>query len=341
MGWAIPVVVTLLVLVPAVFFVLKQGFKLLQENFETLQRNLLAQQATLDARIAEMSGGVQSRLDQNLREGFVHFQTVQESLSQTEKQLTNLNTVGQSINDLNNLLKLPHLRGNFGEALLEKMLSDMLPQDGYELQYRIVPGSTERVDAVIKYPKTVLPIDSKFPREQVLPLFETGDPARLEVARKDLADVIKGLAKSIKDKYIHPEHGTTDMALLFVPSETLYFEVLRNPRLCEELGKLKIFAVSPNTLAVTLHAISISRSYYEMAKGVEKTILEVKKAQQHFDNFEARFEEIGTTLGKAHTAFNTASTHLSRYGGAITRLTGMTPGVEELPKNSSEPLLNS
>src|SRR5262249_16957671 len=144
-----------------------------------------------------------------------------------------------------------------------------------------------------------LPIDSKFPREQVLPLFETQDPAKLEAARRDLMEVIKGLARQIKEKYIHPEHGTTEMALLFVPSETLYFEILRNVRLCEELARNKVFAVSPNTLAVTLHAVSTSRAYYEMAKGVEKTILEVKKARQHFDNFERRFDEVGGALGKA------------------------------------------
>jgi len=381
LNWAIPVIVTLLVLVPVAFLLLRQGsnsmtsgFRLLQDNFESLQRNLLMHQkefergyeaksavlrqdlmqatqnlegkfggidTKLDNRLKEMSTGVQSKLEQNLKEGFMHFQKVQETLIQTEKQLLNLSLVGQSINDLNNLLKMPHMRGNFGEALLEKLLCDLLPQDGYELQYRIVPNSTERVDAVIKYPNHVLPIDSKFPREQVLPLFETNDPERLEVARKDLCDVMKGLARQIKEKYIHPEHGTTEMALLFVPSETLYFEILRNPRLCEDLGKLRIFAVSPNTLSVTLHAIAMSRNYYDMAKGVEKTISEIKKAQQHFDNFESRFEEIGNTLGKAQTAFSTATTHLNRYGSAITRLTGMTPGVESLPKDSSGPLLNS
>jgi DNA anti-recombination protein RmuC len=112
------------------------------------------------------------------------------------------------------------------------------------------------------------------------------------------------------------------MALLFVPSETLYFEILRNIKLCEDLGKIKVFAVSPNTLAVTLHALNLSRNYYEMAKGVEKTIQEIKKSQQHFKNFEGRFDEIGTALNKAQNVFNMASTHLSRYESAVTRLTG-------------------
>jgi DNA recombination protein RmuC len=287
-----------------------------------LEQKVSAIDTRLDQRLTEMATGVQNKLEQNVKEGFRHFEKVQEHLKQAEIQLLNLNSVGQSINDLNNLLKLPHLRGSFGEAALERLLSDLLPTDGFELQYKIGPHSTERVDAVIKYPNAVLPIDSKFPREQVLALFETNDPSLLEGARKSLSEVIRTLGRQIKEKYIHPEWGTTDMALLFVPSETLYFEILRNSKTCEELARHKIFAVSPNTLAVTLHAISIARNYYEMAKGVEKTILDIQKARQHFENFERKFDEVGSSLSKAQTAFNTASTHLSRYGSAVTRLTG-------------------
>jgi DNA recombination protein RmuC len=283
--------------------------------------------------------GVQAKLEANLKQGFENFEKVQMHLKQAELQLLNLNTVGKSINDLNDLLKLPHLRGNFGEAILERLLADLLPVDGYELQYRIVPGSLERVDAVIKYPTCVLPIDSKFPREQVLALFTEADPAALELGRKALYDVMKGLARQIKEKYIRPEHGTTEMALLFVPSETLYFEVLRNLKLCEELQRQKVFMVSPNTLSITLHAIAISRDYYEMAKGVEKTLSDVKKAQQHFDNFERRFDEVGSALGKAQSAFNTASTHLSRYSGAVNRLTGLESEPTVTPA-LTEPLLS-
>ncbi len=322
--------------------------KELQANRQELQQGLVQTtqalegkfgqiDSRLDVRMKDLTSSVQTNLTANLKQGFEQFEKVQQHLSQAEVQLRNLNVVGSSINDLNNLLKLPHLRGGFGEMTLERLLADLLPMDGFELQYRIVPGSTERVDAVIKYPNQVLPVDSKFPREQVLPLFQAQDPAALEVARKALSEVMRAQAKSIKDKYVHPEHGTTDMALLFVPSETLYFEILRNVKLCEDLGKFKVFAVSPNTLAVTLHAVTMSRNYYEMAKGVEKTIADVKKAQQHFDNFEKRFLEIGNQLGRAQNAFQTAETHLGRYHGAVQRLTGEPGSV--ISGGEPEPLL--
>jgi DNA recombination protein RmuC len=210
---------------------------------------------------------------------------------------------------------------------------------GYELQVQLTPGSTERVDAVVHFPKTRLPIDSKFPREQVLPLFDATDPETLAAARQTLAQVIKAEARRIA-KYLRPDSGTTDMALMFLPSETLYFEVIRDVALWSDLAKLKVFPVSPNTLAITLKGIAISYEYYEMAQNVEKTIEEIRKAQRHFGHFQRQFEEIGSRLEKAQQAFNTASTHLTRYSGAVVRLTGEpaaelpgTPGALPMPED--------
>ncbi len=313
----------------------------LQQSSQALEARFHTIDGRLDARLKELSEGVQNKLELNLKEGFTHFARVEDALKNAQTQLHSLNLVGQSINDLNNLLKLPHLRGGFGEASLERLLTDYLPRDAYEFQYKISPESTERVDAVIKYPKYVLPIDSKFPREQVMPLFETADPVLLDKARKDLVEVMRVIGKSIKTKYIHPEHGTTEMALLFVPSETLYFEVLRNPALCDELARYKVFAVSPNTLAAMLHAVATARNYYEMAKGVEHTLGELRKASAHLENFQGRFDEVGSALDKAQKVYATAGTHLSRYNSAIQRVSEIEvpatlegPPVPLLPSNA-------
>lgn len=301
---------------------LQSGLFRTTQNLETRFQSLEQQVGT---RLEAIGKNVESKLNENLKEGFRHFEKVQEHLQAAELKLASLNTVGQSISDLNQLLKLPHLRGGFGEATLEKLLSDFLPSGSYELQYMITPGSTERVDAVVKFARQLLPIDSKFPREQILPLFEAPDPAVLETARKALSDFIKVQAKSIADKYIRPDHGTTDMALLFLPSETLYFEVIRDGKLFETLSKLKVFPVSPNTLSISLNAVAMAQEYYEMARGVEKTIEDVKKARRHFEHFEKKFEDIGKGLRKAQEAFETANTHLNHYENSIFRLTGESP----------------
>ncbi len=306
----------------------------LEIKFQSLEKQV-------GGRLDVIGQSVETKLNENLKEGFKHFEKVQEHLMAAELKLASLNTVGQSISDLNQLLKLPHLRGGFGEATLERLLADFLPTGSFELQYTVVPGSPERVDAIVRCARQVLPIDSKFPREQVLPLFESQDPAELEGARKVLAEIIKQQAKSIADKYIRPDHGTTDMALLFLPSETLYFEVTRNGKLFEDLNKLKVYPVSPNTLVIGLRSVAMAQEYYDMARGVEKTIEDVKKARRHFEHFEKKFEEIGKGLKKAQEAFETANTHLGRYENSIVRLvgdTGSSPDSGPVAELSDKPV---
>lgn len=289
----------------------------------------------LDERLEGIGRQVQAKLDENLREGFKHFEKVQEHLRAAEEQLQNVATVGGSINELNNLLKLPHLRGGFGEASLDRLLADFLPAGSYDLQATVGSGS-DRVDALIKFPRFRLPIDSKFPREQVLPLFETSDPAELKKARQSLAQVLKTEAKRIA-KYVRPDDGTADMALMFLPSETLYFEAIRDLDLWGELSKLKVFPVSPNTLAITLKGVSISMDYYELARNVESTIGEIRKAQKHFQRFEERFSEVGRGLEKAQEAFSKASTHLGNYSRSVVRLSGETSSEDRVLSEPAAP----
>lgn len=289
----------------------------LETKFQSLEQQV-------GIRLETIGQNVQNKLNENMKEGFKHFEKVQEHLKAAEMKLASLTTVGESISSLNQLLKLPHLRGGFGEATLERLLADFLPTTSFELQYTIVPGSTERVDAIVKMAKQVLPIDSKFPREQILPLFESEDPAALLSARAMLSKYIKDQARTISEKYIRPEHGTTDMALLFLPSETVYFEVVRNGELFEAITKLKVYPVSPNTLSIGLRSVMMAQEYYDLAKGVEKTIEDVKKARKHFEHFEGKFDDIGKGLKKAQEAFEKATTHLGRYESSVYRLTGET-----------------
>jgi DNA recombination protein RmuC len=289
---------------------------------EALEIKFQSLEKQVGLRLETIGKNVEEKLNQNLKEGFAHFEKVQQHLQAAELKLASLAVVGQSISELNGLLKLPHLRGGFGEATLDRLLADFLPQSAYELQYAIEPGSAEKVDAIVRMASQVLPIDSKFPREQILPLFESSDPSALEAARKQLSVVIREQARSIAKKYIRPDCGTSDMALMFLPSETIYFEVIRDGDLFEALAKLKVFPVSPNTLSISLHSVAMAQEYYTMAKGVEKTIEEVKKARRHFDHFEKRFEEIGKGLKKAQDAFDTAQTHLGKYENTVVRLIG-------------------
>ncbi len=311
----------------------------LKAEFENLnQKNAQSLDAIrdrVDARLLAITDQVQLKLDQNIKEGFAQFEKVQQHLKAAEEQLREVGALGNSINDLNNLLKLPHLRGQFGEASLERLLADFLPAHMFEIQSPLPDGG--RADAIIQFPDRRLPIDAKFPREQVLALFESNVEAEIEEARRELVRVMKTEAKRIK-AYIQPEHGTTDIALMYLPSETLYMEAIRNRELADWLNQQHVFPVSPNTLLMTLQTIALVHKWYEVASRFEKSRLELAKAQKSFDYFQGQFENVGKNLNKAQEAFETAQRHLKTYRGRVTALSGQEQLELDSPKSGEEPL---
>jgi DNA recombination protein RmuC len=315
----------------------------LKAEFDTLNQktaqNLESIRDRVDAKLLAITDQVQQKLDQNIKEGFAHFEKVQQHLKAAEEQLREVGALGHSINDLNNMLKLPHLRGQFGEASLERLLADFLPAHMFEIQSSAGDGNG-RADAVIQFPDRRLPIDAKFPREQVLALFESNVESEITEARHEFVRVMKTEAKRIK-AYIQPEHGTTDIALMYLPSETLYMEAIRNRELADWLNAQHVFPVSPNTLLMTLQTIALVHKWYEVASRFEKSRQELGKAQKSFDHFQNQFENVGKNLNKAQEAFDTAQRHLKTYRGRVTALSGQ----EQLEldaataKSDEEPIL--
>lgn len=308
----------------------------LKAEFDCLNQATLHSLDTIRARVDEkllaITDQVQKKLDENIKEGFAQFEKIQQHLKSAEEQLREVGAIGHSIHDLNNLLKLPHLRGKFGEASLERLLSDFLPAHMWALQAS--PGENGgRADAVIYFPDRKLPIDAKFPREQVLALFEGGEGSAVDAARVEFVRVMKTEARRIKT-YIQPENGTTDIALMYLPSETLYLEAIRNRDLADWLNTNHVFPVSPNTLLMTLQTIALVHKWYEVASRFEKSRQELAKAQKSFDFFQNQFENVGKNLSKAQEAFETAQKHLKSYRGKVTALSGQEQLELETPSNS-------
>ncbi|MEK7764906.1 MAG: DNA recombination protein RmuC, partial [bacterium] len=127
---------------------------------------------------------------------------------------------------------------------------------------------------------------------------------------------------------VHPDQGI-NYALMFLASEPLYFEAIRDAEICNDMHRLKVFPVSPNTLAVMLRSIEIAYGYYRVADGFQKTLADIEKARKHLANFKAQFERVGEELTKAQDAFRKAETHFDRFAGSVGRLTGESEGPAE------------
>jgi DNA recombination protein RmuC len=241
-----------------------------------LDQNLARSRDTLDARLRGMQDDNQKKLDEmratvdeklqatiEQRLGAA-FKQVSDRLEAVHKGLGEMQTLAIGVGDLKRVLTNVKTRGGYGETQLEALLEHCLAPGQYAKNVQTRSGSTERVDFAVRMPNGAngaplwLPIDAKFPQEDYARLqdaAERGDLAAIEDAGRALETRIRGEAKSIRDKYVSPPH-TTDFALLFLPTEGLYAEVLRRPGLVETMQRdCKVVVVGPTTLAAILNSL--------------------------------------------------------------------------------------
>ena len=167
-----------------------------------------------------------------------------------------MSDLGRSMKDLEDFLKSPKLRGNLGELILSELLNQLLPKSSFHLQYSFKGGAT--VDAAIKTASGIIPIDSKFPLENFRKMLKAPSQAEKRVAEKIFVSDVRKHIDSISKKYILTDEGTIDYALMYLPSEAVYYEIVNNQDLFEYSNKMRVLPVSPVTFYAYLRAILMS-----------------------------------------------------------------------------------
>jgi DNA recombination protein RmuC len=240
----------------------------MSEIRQTLEAQLAQLQTTNAAKLDEMRATVDEKLQSTLQARLGEsFKQVAERLEQVHKGLGEMQTLAQGVGDLKHLLTNVKTRGMFGEAQLEALLEQVFVPDQYAAQVATIPGSKNVVDFAIKLPGRSdngaplwLPIDAKFPNEDYERLLDAqgrADVLGAEVAGKALELRIRLEAKSMNEKYVEPPH-TTDFAILFLPTEGLYAEVLRRPGLMESLQRdHRVTLAGPTTLLAILSSLQM------------------------------------------------------------------------------------
>ncbi len=315
----------------------------LGEVKDTLEKQLAQLQATNAAKLDEMRQTVDEKLQKTLESRLGEsFKIVAERLEQVHKGLGEMQTLAQGVGDLKHLLTNVKTRGIFGEAQLAALLEQVFTVDQYAAQVIIQPGAKTAVDFAIKLPGQAssgaplwLPIDSKFPNEDYERLLDAqarADVAGADTAGKALEMRIRLEARSISEKYIAPPH-TTDFAILFLPTEGLYAEVLRRPGLMESLHRdWRITLAGPTTLLAMLNSLQM---------GFRTLALEKRSSEvwQVLGAVKTEFSKFGDVLAKirsnAETMLNTVSSaeQRSRVMGKALR------NVEALPEIDSARLI--
>ena len=249
-----------------------------------------------------------------------------ESLIQQQREAQEL---GQS---LKYLLQSPKLRGSYGEAVLEELLDRVLPKGVWERQYTI--EGTERVDAVVKIKDVVVPIDAKFPREHYERYLNSQDPGQQKVYWKEYEDAMKQQIRSIGSKYVKPELGTTEFALMFIPSEAIYYETIAEKNFLGEPSKIyefaqsnKVIPVSPNTFYAFLQMIIIGIRNVDILKNAKALQEGLAAVEKNFELFYKKFEAIGKGLENASEGYRIGEGHIKRFKENLSATIGL-----ELPE---------
>ena len=315
----------------------------MNEVRETMEKQLTQLQTTNSAKLDEMRATVDEKLQTTLQARLGEsFKQVADRLEQVHKGLGEMQTLAQGVGDLKHLLTNVKTRGIFGEAQLASLLEQVFTVDQYGAQIATKPGSKNVVDFAVKLPgRSVdgeplwLPIDAKFPNEDYERLLDAqanADVFGAETAGKALEIRIRLEAKSIAEKYIEPPY-TTDFAILFLPTEGLYAEVLRRPGLMESLQREhRITLAGPTTLLAMLSSLQM---------GFRTLALEKRSSEvwQVLGAVKTEFSKFGGMLDKARSQTETVLKTLTDADVRTRAMGRVLKQVEALPDTQAQALI--
>lgn len=311
-----------------------------REKFGELSRRQDELVKNTEMRLEKIRETVDEKLQKTLEARLGQsFELVSNQLQAVQKGLGEMQSLANGVGDLKRVLTNVKSRGVLGEYQLQALLENMLTTDQY-LTNASVNGGRERVEFAVKMPgqdaQVLLPIDSKFPQESYLRLveaYELGDKAAIDSYRLELIRAIRKSALDIQSKYVHPP-ATTDFAILFLPVESLYAEILREPGLAQQLQQeYKVIVTGPATLSAILN--SLQMGFKTLA--IQKRSSEV---WQVLGAIKTEFGKFGDLLEKTQKKLNEANSELDKLVGVRTRIIQRKlKDVHELPETESQSLL--
>jgi DNA recombination protein RmuC len=292
----------------------------LDNNSRSLQQQLGQMIAQVNERLkenAQVLNDTQQSLGERLDNAARVVGGVQKSLGGLEEANRRIYEVGKDISSLQEILRAPKLRGGLGEFFLEDLLGQILPPQHFSIQHGFRSG--EKVDAVIKLGASLVPVDAKFPLENFKRLLDaTSDDERGRAKRQFAADVRKHI-DAIAAKYILPDEGTYDFALMYIPAENVYYETVikdeaadeRN--LCQYAMSKRVIPVSPNSFYAYLQAIVLGLKGMRIEDRTKEIIQYLGRLQGDFAKFRDDFVVLGKHINHAQSSYQSADRRLEQF----------------------------
>lgn len=281
--------------------------------------------------------GMQKSMDQTNRAINERLDNAGRVISALTKELGGISQVGPDIRRLTETLASPKLRGNFGEEMLENMLSQALPKSGYEIQHKFKNG--EVVDAVIYVGEKILPIDSKFSMENFRLYKEAKTDEAAEGLKKTFLKDVKKRVDEIHKKYILPQENTFDFALMYIPSEGVFSEVLDDTPVLTYGREKKVYFVSPNTLYHHLQIILLSLRGQKINEAAQQILAMISGIKQESDKFGRNLEVLGSHIKNAGNTMGTVSNDFAKLKTSISNAATLELKTEDEEVKTPQKLL--
>lgn len=282
----------------------------------------------------------QTAIGQRLDHAALVVGDVKNKLGAMEEASKRIFDVGKDLAELQNILRAPKLRGGLGELFLEDLLRQIFPPQYFEMQYNFKSG--ERVDAVLRLMNGLVPIDSKFPLESFKRITETGTDEERRAARRSFNTDVKKHIEAIAKKYILPEEGTFDFALMYIPAENIYYETIIKDETFGEDRSIAAYAlsrhvvpVSPNSFYAYLQAILLGLRGLHVEESAHQIIRTLQQLQGDFEKFSETFLLLGKHLNFAQSNYLDGEKRLEKLQ---TKLSQTLPAKEGAELPPAEPV---
>ncbi len=268
--------------------------------------------------VQSSQGNVAAQVTQHTRTIGDKVGSLQEKLAQLDQQIQHLAEMGKDLRRLQDILRAPKVRGGLGETLLENLLGNILPSGDFDLQHSFSGG--EKVDAAIRLPGGLVPVDAKFPLENFQRVLGAQGEEELRRARKAFRDDVRRHGRNIASRYIRPSEGTLDLALMYVPAENVYYEAFvpgeergEGEDLWQDLLSLRVFPVSPNTFSLYLSTLHLGLRGMRVEEGARRIVAALSALRGELTGFRDSFD-----LLSRH--FTNAVKNLEEARGKLERL---------------------
>jgi len=287
------------------------ALNLMQQQIGQLTANVNTQLQSMSGQFQKTTGSIGTVLS-----GF------KEDMGKMKETTREVLEKAKDIANLEDLLRAPKFRGGMGELFLGDLLAQILPPAHYSLQHKFKSGET--VDAIVKIGANVVPIDAKFPLENFKKYIKVEDAKAKENFRKLFINDVKKHTDAIAEKYILPDEGTYDFALMYIPAENIYYEsILKDENLDAERGifshfqEKRVIPVSPNSFFAYLQVIVLGLKGLQIEKSAKTIFQALTRLQGDLDRFKKDFQVLGSHLVNAKSKFDDAEKRLERFSDKL------------------------